>query len=198
LEEPIRWNLIAALTDFVDEGPFVGTGKAFGFEWMVEKQRGKTGGWFNYTLSWAKRQFPLINQGFVFPHEFDGRHQLKLFAFHRLNQQFTLSFNWIYQSGLPRSIQTANQNIFSPPNLEPGIGPKNAIRSKANHRLDIALSYQLKKVRFEQHLKLSIYNVYNRKNVAFHKATIDDDGNVGLTPVHLMPLMPSLQYRIKF
>ncbi|MEM9823203.1 MAG: TonB-dependent receptor, partial [Bacteroidota bacterium] len=192
-------NIIASLSNGGDEDPVLGEGYGYGFEWMLEKQSGRTGGWLNYTLSWADRQFGEINDGRIFPHEFDGRHQVKVFAFHRLNSKFTFSLNWIYQSGLPIIAQLANQNPFTflPPEAE-NDDPKNADRARASHRLDLAVSYQILNTKSEHHFKLSIYNVYNRKNIAFHRANFDEDGNTILSPVHLMPFMPSLQYRVRF
>ncbi|MEM8907522.1 MAG: hypothetical protein AAGD05_06725, partial [Bacteroidota bacterium] len=191
-------NILSNLSDTDEGDPLVGEGEAYGVEGMIKKQGGKTGGWFNYTLAWSNRQFPIINDGAAYPYELDSRHQVKLFLFHQLNPHFTLGMNWIYQSALPQTIAPDNENPFSELSFDFNIGPRNNVRSTANHRLDLSLSYQLQQPLLQHQLKLSIYNVYNRKNIAFYRLNALSPENFNLEPIHIMPLMPSLQYRLKF
>lgn len=194
-----RIDQILTLIGRIDNGiPVVGTAEAYGFEWMVEKQKGNTGGWVNYTLAWANRTFEEINGGQAYPYEYDSRHQFKFFGYHQLNPHWTFSLNWTYQSARPQNLIEDDLSSFVTGEFnDPFVGNKN-VRSTANHRLDLSLSYRLKAKRFDHDFKLSIYNVYNRKNIAFYRVSYSFDESIEVTEVHLLPIMPSLQYRISF
>ncbi|MBK8565217.1 MAG: TonB-dependent receptor plug domain-containing protein [Saprospiraceae bacterium] len=165
-------------------------GKAMGMEFLLRKEEGRVGGWLGYALAKSTRQSDQVNYGRTFNFLFDRRHELKLYAYVRMGQRWVASANWIYGSPNPRV--TDEGPVEAPP------GEVNSIRSSANHRLDLSLLYTIKKGRWEQRLKASVYNAYNRKNVAFYSYKYDINGNYSLEPVHLFGIRPGVSYEVKF
>jgi hypothetical protein len=175
----------------LEESVVSGSGTAYGLEFLLRKQEGRTGGWLGYGLTKSTRQFEQQNGGQAFPFAFDRRHELKFFLFRRLGEQWQASLNWHYGSPNPQVITDSEGEPIDP-------GTKNRFRSTAYHRLDLALSFSFKTGRAEHLVKASIYNLYNRKNVAFYRANYNDVGQRNLDPVHLFGVMPGLFYGVKF
>ena len=71
----------------------------------------------------------------------------------------------------------------------------NSFRSKTYHRLDLSLN-----MKFNRHsIKLGLYNVYGRKNPAFHRVRYSSMANdEQLDPVSLVGVLPSLYYTFNF
>ena len=63
------------------ENEFVfGEGRSYGLEFFLRKNKGILTGWIAYTLSRTERQFDDINNGEVYPTQFDRRHDISLVA----------------------------------------------------------------------------------------------------------------------
>ncbi len=183
--------------DFSDE-LIVGDGTTYGIECAFQKLFGRTGGWVNYTFAHTKRQFAKQNLGYAYPHQFDSRHQFKVYLFHKFNKYFTISANWHYRSAPPLLLLSENQFIedvfaldVNPP------GKKNTKRSEDYHRLDVALSYAFTSKKMQHRLKVSVYNLYNRANVAFHQVEDIADIKNG-QPVSFLPVLPGVGYEVGF
>ncbi|MBK9014044.1 MAG: hypothetical protein IPM82_08115 [Saprospiraceae bacterium] len=132
----------------------------------------------------------MLNSGKPYPFSFDRRHELKLFGYYRFNSHWQASLNWVY--GSPNPQLTDEGNVSAPP------GQTNSLRGTPYHRLDLALSFSVKTGRLEHQLKASVFNAYNRKNVAFYTIDYDPLGNPALKPVHLFPMMPGVYYGVRF
>jgi hypothetical protein len=82
----------------------------------------------------------------------------------------------------------------------PYYGPRNSDRFPAYHRLDIGVTFVLKKRRMWEHdLNISIYNAYNRKNP--YQITFKTDPNTFKTSTEqlsLFGIVPSITYNFKF
>ncbi len=165
-------------------------GKSMGLEFLLRKEEGRVGGWLGYALAKSSRQSDQINDGKSFNFLFDRRHELKLYAYVRMGQRWVASANWLYGSPNPKS--TDEGPVEAPP------GEANTIRGSANHRLDLSLLYTLRKGRWEQRLKFSVYNAYNRKNVAFYTYNYENNGNFSLKPVSLFGIRPGVSYEVRF
>jgi hypothetical protein len=165
-------------------------GKSMGLEFLVRKEEGRIGGWLGYALAKSTRQSDQVNYGKTYHFLFDRRHELKLYAYVRLGQRWVASANWLYGSPNPKA--TDEGPVEAPP------GEANSIRGSANHRLDLSLLYTIRKGKWEQRLKASVYNAYNRKNVAFYSYRFDVNGNYSLEPVHLLGIRPGVSYEVRF
>ncbi|MCB0519368.1 MAG: TonB-dependent receptor [Lewinellaceae bacterium] len=173
------------------ENYITGEGRSYGLELLLRKQEGRTGGWFGYGLSKSTRQFDGQNGGQRYTFLYDRRHEVKLFLFQRLGNHWQASLNWHFGSPNPQLLSEAEGDVPPP-------GTKNRLRSTAYHRLDLALSYTLALGWAEHTLKAGVYNVYDRKNVAFYQVDIDRMGNRVLKPVYLFGAMPGISYALKF
>lgn len=166
-------------------------GRSRGIEVLLRRESGRLGGWLGYSLSKSTRQSGQINLGRAYPYLFDRRHEAKLFGFYRFNDQWQASLNWTYGSPNPKLLDSGT-GLPTPP------GQANSLRGEAYHRLDLALSFFLKRGKWEHHLKLSAFNAYNRRNTAFYKLWIDENFNYQYQPVHLFGFMPGLFYGVRF
>ncbi len=164
-----------------EEKMAVGTGRAYGMEFMVRKPVGKTTGWIGYTLSWADREFPDINQGKRFPSKYDNRHKLNIVVQQKLSDKVELSAAWTYASGNRVTLSLENYQSLTEDldnrRMEQGYGgwgyyesleyvqERNNVQLPAYHRLDLGINiYRPKKSGRMGIWNISFYNVYNRLN----------------------------------
>ena len=81
----------------------MGTGWAYGVEFMVQKKIGKTTGWIGYTWAKSMRKFDRegmeINDGRPFPAKYDRRHDLSATVTHAFSKKFDLSATFVLASG---------------------------------------------------------------------------------------------------
>ncbi|MEL6863730.1 MAG: TonB-dependent receptor [Bacteroidota bacterium] len=177
-----------------------GSGNSYGIELLLKREFGKMGGWLNYTLAWSQRQFTGLNQGKIYPFQFDRRHQINAYWFYRFNDRFNISANWTLGSANPLllvSEDSFEEEVFPDQWTTPG--QKNQERSNHYHRLDIGARYTWSAKRFSHQIKLSVYNLYNRDNAAFHRLDLNEDNaRLETEPIHLLPILPSFTYRLEF
>ncbi|MFN7821524.1 MAG: TonB-dependent receptor plug domain-containing protein, partial [Bacteroidota bacterium] len=84
-----------------------GLGRSYGLELMIKKNEGKLTGWISYTLSRAERKTlgvdggRGINNGKYYVTNYDKPHNLAATANYQVNKKWSLSANFIFQSGRP-------------------------------------------------------------------------------------------------
>lgn len=180
-----------------------------GIEILVEKGVGNYSGWVGYTLSNSLNYFDDLNGGKPFASRFDQRHELKIVNMYNVNK-WNFSLIWIYGTGKPYSAPEGNYSITT---LD-GSTINNIAYSRINnqrlpdyHRLDLSSTYNFNLGNTEAKIGLSIFNVYNRKNIKyrrFSKVTFDENGNILnddkyiVTDVLLLGVTPSLFFNWKF
>ncbi|MDX9883979.1 MAG: TonB-dependent receptor plug domain-containing protein [Prolixibacteraceae bacterium] len=193
----------------------VGKGRAWGFETEVKYNFSKFETWLGYTLAWNERKFENINSGEWYPHKFDRRHKLDIGFLYKLNGLWTCSANWTCQSGVPGSFSGLDYPGY-PGNIDYGwhdvftnIELKNTDRIQyypsinqnrlpAYHRLDISFTKEWKTGKLRKELSFSLYNAYSRQNPYFVYAKTYTSGRTVYKQVSLMPVLPSVSYRIRF
>lgn len=186
----------------------IGRGWSYGGEVMLQKKKGDFRGWIGYTLAWADRQFPTVNQGKKFPYKYDRRHDVEIVLTQRLGKRWELSAQWQYSTGAPLSLPVGSYEQQEepsphtpgggPPNEIDIVGNRNMLRMQDVHRLDIGATHvkQRKKTRYT--LNISLYNTYNQKNPFFYYYKRDDAGKRELTMLSILPILPSVTYAIRF
>lgn len=197
--------------DFIETGK----GRAWGFETEVKYNFSKFETWLGYTLAWNERKFDNINRGNWYPHKFDRRHKLDIGFLCKLNEKWTFSSNWTYQSGVPVSFSGLDYPGY-PGNIDYGwhdiftnIELKNTDRIQyyqsinqtrlpAYHRLDISFTKEWKTGKFRKELSFGFYNAYSRQNPYFVYADTKTDGTTVYKQVSLLPVLPFVSYRIRF
>lgn len=179
-----------------------GRGWSYGGELFIKKAKGKLTGWIGYTLSWTKRKFPELNQGKEFYAKYDRRNDVSVTASYKINKRFDVSAVWVYATGNTMTIPTGRYFING--NFVTEYSEKNAYRLPPYHRLDLSVTYTLKKTnKFESALNLSVYNAYNRMNPFF--ITLETSGNLSSFDIQtkavqtsLFPILPSISWNFKF
>jgi hypothetical protein len=178
-----------------------GSGRAYGFELLLRKKKGKTTGWVGYTLAWSERQFTNLNEGAWFPYRFDRRHDISIVLNHAFSKKFDLGLTWVYGTG---NSFTAPLAKFVLPNAN-GFGreferfsDRNALRMPAYHRLDIGFNWHVPTKWGESTWNLSFYNAYSRQNPFYLYLSENSAGQKRINQVSLFPIIPSLSYQFKF
>ncbi|MBK6965924.1 MAG: TonB-dependent receptor [Bacteroidales bacterium] len=194
-----------------------GSGTSYGAEFLIHRKTGKFSGWIGYTLSWTKLQFDEINFGKEFWARYDRRHDLSLVGIYTINKRTTLSGTWVYGTGnaitLPLGEYPAEQHqpfagmmtssVFNPWNYSTvtDYGEVNSFRMKAYHRFDISIQFHKQKKHFKRTWEIGLYNSYSRKNPYFYfvESQYENDQVVSkLKQVSIFPIIPSINYNIKF
>ena len=176
-----------------------GQGKIKGAELSVNYKSDKFGFLTSYTLSKSERIFPEINLGKSYAFEFDNRHQFKIFTYYKLSQNFLLNFSYNYASGNPLLgiVNSTFSNSLMSYDLN-DVGSKNQLRSSAYQRVDVNFSYSKSTERFRHKISIGAYNLTSQKNVSFNNVAFDSSGSIGLSPVHGLPIIPSLSYSLSY
>ncbi len=149
---------------FVEIG---GEGESYGAEFLLRKENRKFTGLMGYTLSWNNRRFENINQGLVYPFTYDRRHDFSIVGQYRLNAKWSVSANFVYQSGTALTLPVALIPTLRENSTELVFGGRNTARLPNYHRADVGAEYR-KTTKNNRLLtwKFSIYNIYNRRNAS--------------------------------
>ncbi len=184
-----------------------GEARAYGLEFLVRKNEGRFTGWVAYTLSKAEQRTlggnaggPGINNGDWYNSAFDRTHDLSITGAYQLNDKWTFSSNFVFQTGRPVTYpngqyQYEGQSIASYSN-------RNSDRLPAYHRLDVSATYKPNRKpnrRWKGEWVFGIYNLYNQKNAA--SISFAQNENLGVneaTRTAIFAMVPSVTYNFKF
>jgi ferric enterobactin receptor len=178
---------------------FEGSGHVKGMEFLVQKKYGKNTGWIAYTLSEVIHTYPELNYGNPFYALHDQTHEFKAVYTRRIGR-WDFSGAFIYGTGKP---YTAPESVYELTLLDGTdyqyihVNDKNSLRLPAYHRLDLSASYSWKGRKTEQSISLSVFNLYNRKNIWYKEFEIEEDV-LTVTDVVLLGTTPNLSFRISF
>ena len=169
---------------------FEGTGNVKGLELLVQRKFGDFTGWVSYTLSQIANSFPDISES-DYPASHDTPHELKLVGSYNIGK-FTFAGTWVYASGKPytKPIGAYTLTMLDGSVIDyVAVGHKNGSRLPAYHRLDLSGNYTFHLGKLNCELGLSLFNLYNRRNVWYKEfekvddAFIETDVNfIGFTP----------------
>lgn len=189
----------------------MGKGYSKGVEFMVQKNKGKLTGWIGYTWSKTEHKFPHVNQGEWFPARYDRTHDISVVLTQKLSKKVDFGATWVYGTGNATTLATHDIKILnvdyygrsapSYPEFHEKASyfqDKNNYRMPAYHRLDVGFSFHKKKKHGVRTWKLSVYNVYNRKNPFFIRTEEKDSGKKVLKQISIFPILPSISYSYKF
>jgi len=183
------------------ENFFSGTGYAMGVEFLLQKKYGDFTGWIGYSISKAMNKIAEYGTDY-FPASQDVRHEFKLVGLYDY-KNWSFSLTWLYASGRPYTSPNGAYTI----NLIDGtqqtyidFSSKNTSRLPAYHRLDIGINYHLKdrETKYEWGMiGISVFNLYNRKNVWYKEYQIIDNSVIETNKLFL-GITPNLTFSIKF
>ena len=198
-------NLIA--NKAIEQVLLNGQSRAYGFELLFRKNRGKFKGWIAYTLSKSEQQTkglsaldPGINNGNWYNTPYDKTHDISITSSYDLNDKWKLNANFIYQTGQPTTYPNGqyeyNNLIVST------FESRNSSRLDAYHRFDISGTYTPKKNKDKQwkgEWVFSIYNLYNRKNTqSLNFRENQDTGQNEALKLSLFGAIGAVSYNFKF
>jgi hypothetical protein len=169
---------------------YAGTGVAKGIEFMAQKKYGNTTGWIGYTYGSVIYSYPDLNYGKSFYADQDQTHEFKAVAIQNI-KRFDISATFVYGTGKP---YTAPVSLYQLTMLDGSVNTyyhlydKNGYRLPAYSRCDIAATYNWG-IKAKKHLSLSIYNLFNHKNIWYkqfntsgYQLNITDVSYLGITP----------------
>ncbi|MCG8702447.1 MAG: TonB-dependent receptor [Bacteroidales bacterium] len=175
-----------------------GSRTGYGIELMLSYANKSSGGTLSYTISKTDKKIPSVNSGRAIPFMFDRRHQFKLFLYQNIGKNLQLGINWMYLSPQPKIVLISYEGDEPLSQLDINSLDNNSIQTKAYHKLDGSLSYLFKTQKLQHRIKIGAYNVYNRRNISYHKLVEDESDNLNFTPVYSIPFIPSFYYSISF
>jgi hypothetical protein len=197
------------LNPLIEADLLAGDGRAYGLETQFSKTEGRWSGWVSYTLARTERRVEGINLGKWYPSRYDQLHNLSVTAFYDLSKRWTLSANFVLNSGTPTTFPTTRfeqQGYVIPHNAS---DERNNARIPAYHRLDVSLTLNPKEKpgkKWQSEWVFSVYNVYNRRNpfsIYFRQDPnrVMPDSPVNTEAVKLSVIgnfIPSVSYNFKF
>lgn len=175
-----------------------GIGRAYGTEFFLRKNKGRTTGWISYTLSKATRQINGINNNKEYLASYDRRHNLNIVVTHDLSSKVNISSTFVYGTGRPFTLPSGRYTFdYTTPVY---YTDRNAYRLRSYHRLDLAVNINFNQQgRFKSSLNISLYNAYGRKN-PYTVLVRDKENGEGqeLAMIYLFRWLPSITYNINF
>ncbi|HCT30193.1 MAG TPA: hypothetical protein DIW31_05555 [Bacteroidales bacterium] len=148
-----------------------GVQKAYGIEFFFKSSGHKLGGWLSYTYSRTQVQvkgsepWNSINEGKVYPSNFDIPHAVNAVINYSFNRRITLSTVTTYQTGKPVTYPISLYYINSIQQIE--YSERNKYRIPDYFRVDLSLAIEgnLKKRKWvHSSLLIGIYNLTGRNN----------------------------------
>ncbi len=162
---------VIIMNDYLESDIVSGSGKAYGIEFLIRKNRGKLTGWVSYTYSRSLKrttsEFPgdLINEGNYYPTPYDKPHDISSSLNYQISRRWSISGNFIYTSGRPATLPEYQFEINNRKMVY--FSDRNKYRLPDYHRLDLSITFRghLKaEQRFKSSWTLSVFNVYGRSN----------------------------------
>ncbi|GAB3769149.1 TonB-dependent receptor [Spirosoma horti] len=194
------------LAEAVETQIVQGSGRAYGFEGLLRKNKGRWTGFMSYTYARTfltmNSLYPSerVNNGNPYPANYDKPHTFNVLATHRPTPWFSMSLNFTYSTGRPTTQPSAIAQVAGisiPIYLD-----RNQQRVPDYHRLDFSMTFEqnpLKHKKNQSSWVFSIYNVYAHKNAysIFYKlspASASDAYKLSIFGT----AFPSLTYNFKF
>jgi hypothetical protein len=182
------------LNEYVESELVFGKAWSYGLELYAGKKAGRFTGWLSYSLSRTRKKFDAINDGSPFPARQDRTHDLSLVGTYKLDDQWTVTAAWVYNTGNAVTFPSGKYiidghiiNLYS---------DRNSYRMPPYHRLDIGFTWQGKRSSWN----FSLYNAYGRKNayaIEFRKNETDPLKTEAVR-IALFSFFPSVTYNFSF
>ncbi|WP_190809180.1 TonB-dependent receptor [Flagellimonas sp. S3867] len=193
------------LDEAVETRVLQGQGKSYGVELLAKKNNGKLNGWLGYTYSRSQIKFDgateeeRVNNGAYLPSNFDKPHDLSLVANYKFSKRFSLSTNFVYQTGRPVTYPVGNY-------LYEGkeytfYTDRNKFRIPDYYRLDVSFNvegnHKIKKFA-HSFWNISIYNVLGRNN-PYSVFFVTENGQIRAYKSSIFSIpIPTITYNFKF
>jgi len=195
-----------------------GSGRSYGADLLIKRERGAVNGWLAASWLRATRTFPDVLSGLLPPPEisyppiFDRRLDLELVLRYPLPHGLEGGLRGSFGTGLPYTRPLGAYDIYDVSTLtglrgRPSsrdsaetaivLGPRNGARYPAYLRLDVSLRKTIRKHWGLLSPYLDILNVTNRKNVLFYFYQYNKNPPVR-SGVSMFPFLPSIGVEATF
>jgi hypothetical protein len=201
-------------TDKVETELLSGEGWAYGTEFLLRKNIGKTTGWLAYTWSRTWRRIEGVSQNKAYNPRFDRPNDVTLVLNHEFSPSWSAGLVFVYTTGQAvsypvGSYQVDNQSVPLYSEF------RNLDRFPDYHRVDASVTWKNadKGRKWRGSWNFSIYNLYGRKNpfaYEFRQIYNNDinfnpntDGEItssrpGVVMTYLFTFLPSITYNFQF
>ncbi|MCH7410386.1 TonB-dependent receptor [Belliella sp. DSM 111904] len=210
----LRQGASVLFTDRVETEILVGDGYAYGAEFLLRKNVGKTTGWLSYAYSRTWRKIEGISFDRWYNPRFDRPHDLNLVLNHQFDKQWSANLTFVYTTGQAVTFP-AGSYVVDSQRLPLYTGERNADRFPDYHRMDASVTWKNvdKGKKWRGSWNFSIYNLYGRKNPFSYQFTEIFNDEINFTPTSTEPItsrrpgtvmtylftfLPSLTYNFEF
>jgi hypothetical protein len=210
----LRQGANVIINDNVETEILSGIGKAYGIEFLVKKNIGKTSGWIAYTYSRTWRKIEGIGKGMWYNPRFDRPHDFTVVLNHEFNDRWAAGLTYVYTSGLAVTFPKGIYNIDNQ-RIPLYSEFRNQDRFPNYHRMDASLTWKNSSLGkwWKGSWNLSVYNMYGRKNPFSYQFTdiINNDirfdvnsgdkvvsKRPGVVMTYLFTFLPAITYNFKF
>ncbi|HEA30752.1 MAG TPA: TonB-dependent receptor [Leeuwenhoekiella sp.] len=193
------------LNQKIEQELLQGTGRAYGVEFLIKKEKGEFNGYLGYTYSRSELKLDSaipeenVNNGGYFPANYDKPHDFSLVSNYRLTKRFSFSMNFVYQTGRPVTYPTGKfiyagqeQVVYS---------DRNKFRIPDYYRLDLGINIEgshKKNKLAHSFVNISVYNVLGRNNpYSVFFVTEDNEIKAFQSSIFSIPI-PTITYNFKF
>ncbi|WP_010517465.1 TonB-dependent receptor [Croceivirga radicis] len=182
-----------------------GDGKSYGVEFLIRKNLGKLNGWLGYTYSRSflkldsEFEEERVNNGEFFASNFDKPHDVSLVANYKFTKRYSLSANFVYQTGRPVTVPVGNFNFNDAQYA--AYSDRNSLRIPDFYRLDLGFNiegnHKLNKVG-HSFWTISVYNALGRNN-PYSVFYVTESGRIKAYKSSIFSIpVPSITYNFKF
>jgi hypothetical protein len=201
-------------TDQVETEILTGDGYAYGVEFLLRKNVGKTTGWLAYTYSRTWRTIEGISLGQRYNPRYDRPNDVTLVLNHEFSPAWSAGLTFVYTTGQAVSFPIGTYEVDN--QVIPLYSDfRNEDRFPDYHRMDASVTWKNpdKGRKWRGSWNFSIYNLYGRKNpFAYEFRTVfndkinynpDDDGPIvsekqSVVMTYLFTFLPSITYNFQF
>lgn len=176
-----------------------GTGTARGLEATLQHSADGNTVWASYTMGRVEYEYPTLESG-VFAASHDQLHEFKITDTFDLIGGWSVSGAWVVGSGRPYTSAQGVETVWFPTGesvYNVTFGSRNAARLPAYHRLDLSTQRDFTFGRLRSSLGVTVFNVYDRKNVAYYEYDTTGETLTG-NEVLLMGRALNVRLRIGF
>lgn len=163
-----------------------GSGKSYGWEFLVRYTEDPFSISTAYTLGWSYKTVA----GWKYEPKYDTRHNLSILAEYNLGKGWKASVQWFYNSGMPFTPSLGYYDKFFFDELNTYLdqyvgyspylllGDINSKRLPDYHRMDLSLSKRIEIWAFKIYADISVLNVYDRANLFYLDRTTGERVNM--------------------
>jgi hypothetical protein len=201
-----REGAVLVLNDNYENELVNGKGWAYGGEFFLSRTKGRFTGWIGYSLSWAYRQFPELNNGKKYLAKFDRRHDLSVVASCEITKRFSISTVYIYSTGQRFTPVIGNYFVpnssYSSVDLLPIYGDKNNNAFPSNSRFDFNLIFKTKEnrqfLRYKGEWHIGVYNFFNQAQPTRTQIVASGNGGYKYQAKGIFGRIPFIAYNFSF